>query len=89
MSSRSRECPDLYAVILADLERLNITKISSQLPDISLSLKMIKDIATLRIETDKAIQPLDAMATGKKSTMVESNKPLETLVPAEVVEPTK
>ena len=74
---------------LADLERLNITKISSQLPDISLSLKMIKDIATLRIETDKAIQPLDAMATSKKSTMVESNKPLETLVPAEVVEPTK
>ena len=74
---------------LADLERLNITKISSQLPDISLSLKMIKDIATLRIETDKAIQPLDAMVTGKKSTMVESNKPVETLVPAEVVEPTK
>ena len=74
---------------LADLERLNITKISSQLPDISLSLKMIKDIATLRIETDKAIQPLDAMATTKKTTMVESNKPVESLVPVEVVEPTK
>ena len=74
---------------LADLERLNITKISSQLPDISLSLKMLKDIATLRIETDKAIQPLDAMATGKKATMVESNKPVETLAPALAVEPTK
>ncbi len=74
---------------LADLERLNITKISSQLPDISLSLKMLKDIATLRIETDKAIQPLDAMSTDKKTTMVESNKPVETLVPAQVVEPSK
>ena len=74
---------------LADLERLNITKISSQLPDISLSLKMLKDIATLRVETDKAIQPLDAMATGKKATMVESNKPVETLAPALAVEPTK
>ena len=74
---------------LADLERLNITKISSQLPDISLSLKMIKDIATLRIETDKAIQPLDAMVTDKKATLVGSNKPVETLVPVEVVEPTK
>jgi uncharacterized protein HemX len=74
---------------LADLERLNITKISSQLPDISLSLKMIKDIATLRIETDKAIQPLDAMATGKKASLVESNKLVETLVPAAAVEPTK
>ncbi len=74
---------------LADLERLNITKISSQLPDISLSLKMIKDIATLRIETDKAIQPLDAMVTDKKTTLVGSNKPVETLAPAEAVEPTK
>ncbi len=74
---------------VADLERLNITKISSQLPDISLSLKMLKDIATLRIETDKAIQPLEAMTTGKKTTMVESNKPVETLVPEQVVEPSK
>ena len=74
---------------LADLERLNITKISSQLPDISLSLKMIKDIATLRIETDKAIQPLDAMVTDKKTTLVGSNKPVETLAPAEAVEPSK
>jgi len=74
---------------LADLERLNITKISSQLPDISLSLKMIKDIATLRIETDKAIQPLDAMVTVKKPMAVESNKPVETLVPTDAVEPSK
>ncbi|MEI6145182.1 MAG: uroporphyrinogen-III C-methyltransferase [Methylococcales bacterium] len=74
---------------LADLERLNITRISSQLPDISLSLKMIKDIATLRVETDKAIQPLDAMVSVKKPTAVESSKPVETLVPAEAVEPSK
>ncbi|RIZ65956.1 MAG: enzyme of heme biosynthesis [Methylococcales bacterium] len=74
---------------LADLERLNITRISSQLPDISLSLKMIKDIATLRVETDKAIQPLDAMVSVKKPTAVESSKPVETLVPAQAVEPSK
>jgi len=74
---------------LADLERLNITKISSQLPDISLSLKMIKDIATLRVETDKAIQPLDAMVTVKKPMAVESSKPVETLIPTEAVEPSK
>jgi uncharacterized protein HemX len=74
---------------LADLERLNITKISSQLPDISLSLKMIKDIATLRVETDKAIQPLEAVVEDKKTTMVESNKPVETLAPTKAVAPSK
>jgi len=74
---------------LADLERLNITKISSQLPDISLSLKMIKDIATLRVETDKAIQPLEAIVEDKKTTMVESNKPVETLAPTKAVAPSK
>ena len=50
---------------------------------------MIKDIATLRVETDKAIQPLDAMVTVKKPMAVESSKPVETLIPTEAVEPSK
>ncbi len=39
----------------AELDKLNAIQIRSQFPDISQSLKMLKDITKLRIETDKAI----------------------------------
>ena len=39
-----------------ELEKLKAIKIRSQLPDISQSLKMLRDITKLRIETDKALQ---------------------------------
>ena len=44
--------------LLAELDRLAAIKITSHYPDISLSLKMLKDITKLRIETDKAIEPM-------------------------------
>ena len=58
---------------IADLEQFTEIKIHSQFPDISKSLKMLRDITKLRIETDKAIQP---------------EAPVEpTVKPAELVEP--
>lgn len=42
---------------IGELGRLNAIKIRSHFPDISISLKMLRDITKLRIETDKAIQP--------------------------------
>ena len=70
---------------IAELDRLDSLKIRSQLPDISASLKMLKDIATLRIETDKAMQPAEPEADDKKATPVEPIKPVETSAPVEAV----
>ncbi len=44
---------------IAELQQLNATKLNAQMPDISLSLKMLRDITKLRIETDKAMPPVD------------------------------
>lgn len=41
-----------------ELNRLSETKIRSHFPDISASLKMLRDITKLRIESDKAMTPL-------------------------------
>lgn len=41
---------------LAELDRLDAIKLRGQLPDISRSLKLLRDITKLRIETDKALQ---------------------------------
>ena len=41
---------------VAELDGLKAIPISSQMPDISISIKMLKDISKLRIETDKALQ---------------------------------
>ncbi|MGZ8143704.1 MAG: uroporphyrinogen-III C-methyltransferase [Methylosarcina sp.] len=40
-----------------ELNRLSKVKIRSHFPDISTSLKMLRDITKLRIETDKAVTP--------------------------------
>lgn len=45
------------ANLLSELDKLNANQIRSQLPDISLSLKMLRDITKLRIETDKSLKP--------------------------------
>lgn len=42
---------------IAELDRFRAIKIRSQFPDISASLKMLRDISKLRIETDKAMRP--------------------------------
>ncbi|MGR9100742.1 MAG: uroporphyrinogen-III C-methyltransferase [Gammaproteobacteria bacterium] len=41
---------------IKELENLKQVTIRSQMPDISLSLKMLRDITKLRIETDKALE---------------------------------
>jgi uroporphyrin-3 C-methyltransferase/uroporphyrinogen III methyltransferase/synthase len=41
-----------------ELNRLSETKIRGHFPDISASLKMLRDITKLRIESDKAMAPL-------------------------------
>ena len=60
---------------ITELDRFNTIKIRSQFPDISLSLKMLRDITKLRIETDKAMQPAETV------------QPIESIKPAEIVQP--
>jgi uroporphyrin-3 C-methyltransferase len=74
---------------IAELERFNGIKIRSQFPDISSSLKMLRDITKLRIETDKAMQPAETAAPVETIKSVESIKPAETAAPAEAVPATQ
>ena len=46
-----------YKNFLSELEQLKAIQIRSNFPDISQSLKMLRNIAKLRLETDKASQP--------------------------------
>jgi uroporphyrin-3 C-methyltransferase len=46
---------------IAELDRLKGIQIQSQFPDISQSLKMLRDIVKLRLETDKAMPPSEAV----------------------------
>lgn len=48
---------------IAELDRMKGVQIQSQFPDISLSLKMLKDIVKLRLETDKAMPSPEAAPT--------------------------
>ena len=41
---------------ITELNKLSKSQVYAELPDISLSLKMLRDITKLRIETDKALQ---------------------------------
>jgi uroporphyrin-3 C-methyltransferase len=74
---------------IAELDRFNNIKIRSQFPDISSSLKMLRDITKLRIETDKAMQPAEADVPVETVNPVESIKPPETVNPAEAVPATQ
>ena len=77
-----------------EIARLQTIKLRSQLPDISLSLKMLRDVTKLRIETDKALatdekpvqqeippEPLDSQ--------VPVTKPTEPIIPIEPSQPAK
>jgi uncharacterized protein HemX len=48
---------DASVRFIAELSRLKAINLRSQFPDISMSLKMLRDITKLRIETDKVLQP--------------------------------
>lgn len=51
---------------LAEVVRLQAINLRTQFPDISLSLKMLRDVTKLRIETDKALQDSTGPVTGDK-----------------------
>ena len=68
---------------IAELDKFNTIKIRSQFPDISASLKMLRDITKLRIETDKGMQPAETVAPVESIKPAESIKPPETVAPAE------
>ena len=65
---------------IAELNRLNAIKIRSHFPDISLSLKMLRDITKLRLEVDKAMQPAE------KTKSEQAAKP-EAAAPVEAAKP--
>ncbi len=71
------------ANFIAELERFSNIKIRSQFPDISSSLKMLKDITKLRIEADKATSPVET------ATPVDPIKPAEIVTPVEKIESIK
>ncbi len=63
-------------IFISELKKLNKVQIHSELPDISLSLKMLRDITKLRIETDKALPDETITATDNTTTDINSkNKP--------------
>ncbi|MEQ1529663.1 MAG: uroporphyrinogen-III C-methyltransferase [Methylococcales bacterium] len=64
------------AEFIAALDKFNAIKIRSQFPDISLSLKMLKDVTKLRIETDKALQAESTKVNGPAAA-TETAKPEE------------
>jgi len=70
---------------MAELDRFSNIKIRSQFPDISSSLKMLRDITKLRIESDKAMEPAETVAPAQKINPVESISPPETAAPVEAV----
>jgi len=52
-----------------EITRLQDAKLRSQLPDISLSLKMLRDVSKLRVETDKALDDAsDAQSPAEDKT---------------------
>ncbi|MGR9086837.1 MAG: uroporphyrinogen-III C-methyltransferase, partial [Gammaproteobacteria bacterium] len=56
---------DAASKFIAELDRLNDLKIRSHFPNISDSLKMLRDITKLRIEADKATMPPPDEASGQ------------------------
>ncbi len=65
---------EVFGKFKDELSRLQTIKLRSQFPDISLSLKMLRDISKLRIETDKTLESSEPgnqiMTEGAKSANV-------------------
>jgi uncharacterized protein HemX len=68
---------------IAELDKFSAIKVRSHFPDISLSLKMLRDITKLRLEVDKALQ------SPEKTKSEPSEKPGEGLSPIEEVKPSQ
>ena len=79
---------DASVRFVAELSRLKAINLRSQFPDISMSLKMLRDITKLRIETDKALQPSSETPSGQednKDSSLDSTE--QQAVPAKVIPP--
>jgi len=74
---------------VAELDKFNAIKIRSHFPDISLSLKMLRDITKLRLEADKALPPAEKTKPEQVEKPVEPAKPAESVNPAESAKPTE
>ena len=74
---------------IAELDKFSAIKIRSHFPDISLSLKMLRDITKLRLEVDKAMEPQEKAKSepGTKPVGIlnttEEPKPSQPPVPVE------
>ncbi|MCK4493051.1 MAG: uroporphyrinogen-III C-methyltransferase [Methylococcales bacterium] len=68
------------------LKTLKKEYVNAELPDISLSLKMLRDISKLRIETDKALQNTEVKkeVEGEKTTEEKPSKAPKTTLSLEV-----
>lgn len=73
---------------IAELDKFNAIKIRSHFPDISLSLKMLRDITKLRLEVDKAMQPAEKAKSEQVAKPIEPVKPAEAVNPADAAKPT-
>lgn len=62
---------------IAQLRKLDEIKLNAQMPDISLSLKMLRDITKLRIEADKA-SPVSNEVEKKVEKPAAESKPIDT-----------
>jgi uncharacterized protein HemX len=62
---------------IAQLRKLDEVKLNAQMPDISLSLKMLRDITKLRIEADKAL-PVSNEVENKVEKPAAESKPIDT-----------
>ncbi len=66
---------------IAELDKFNAIKIRSHFPDISLSLKMLRDITKLRLEVDKAMDTQEKTKPEPVVKPVEPPKPDATATP--------
>lgn len=78
---------DALELFKGELARLQAINLRKQLPDISTSLKMLRDVTKLRIETDKALQisneetPSDTQPAATVTVPAADEKPAESSVP--------
>jgi uncharacterized protein HemX len=72
---------------IAELDKFNVIKLRSHFPDISLSLKMLRDITKLRLEVDKAILPADKVKSESAAKLIEMATPVEAVKTPETAPP--
>jgi uncharacterized protein HemX len=68
---------------IAELDKFSAIKIRSHFPDISLSLKMLRDITKLRLEVDKALLPPEKTKSELGVKAVEAPRSIEETKPIE------